>query len=75
MRLSKKDVRNDLTIIQHAIADAKLIDDIALFAGGYAHFLSDILHVDLQLLDASIIRISPDCADDGGIRQHLSRTS
>ncbi len=44
---SKKDVRNDLAIIQHAIADAKLIDDIALFTRCYAHFLSDILHVDL----------------------------
>ena len=47
LRSSKKDVRNDLAIIQHTIADAKLIDDIALFTGGYAHFLSDILHVDL----------------------------
>ena len=47
LRSSKKNVRNDFAIIQHAIADAKLIDDIALFTGGYAHFLSDILHVDL----------------------------
>ena len=44
---SKKDVRNDLAIIQHTIADTKLIDDIALFTRCYAHFLSDILHVDL----------------------------
>ena len=47
LRSSKKNVRNNFAIIQHAIADAKLIDDIALFTGGYAHFLSDILHVDL----------------------------
>lgn len=47
LRSSKKDIRNDLAIIQHAIADAKLIDDIAFFTRCYAHFLSDILHVDL----------------------------
>ena len=35
--------------------DAKLIDDVALFTGRHAHFLADVLHVDLQLLDAAIV--------------------
>lgn len=57
---------------QHTVSDAKLVDDVALFAGCHAHFLADVLHVDLQLLDAAIVRISPDGTDDRSIRQHLS---
>lgn len=57
---------------QHPVSDAKLIDDVALFAGRHAHFLADVLHIDLQLLDAAIVGIPPDRADDGGIRQNLS---
>ena len=59
-------------LCQHTVSDAKLIDDIALFAGRYAHFLADVLHVDLQLLDAAVVRISPDGTDDRSIRQYLS---
>ena len=59
-------------LCQHTVSDAKLIDDIALFAGRHAHFLADVLHVDLQLLDATMVRISPDGTDDRSIRQYLS---
>ena len=34
---------------QHTVSNAKLIDDVALFAGRHAHFLADILHVDLAV--------------------------
>lgn len=47
-----------LVLRQHPVADAKLIDDVALFTGRHAHFLADVLHVDLQLLDAAIVGIS-----------------
>lgn len=62
-----------LILRQHPVSDAKLIDDVALFTRRHAHFLADVLHVDLQLLDAAIVRIPPDRPNDGGIRQHLSR--
>ena len=58
-----------LILRQHTVSDAKLIDDIALFAGRHAHFLADVLHIDLQLLDAAIVRISPDLPNDGGIQK------
>ena len=44
-----------LILRQHPVSDAKLIDDVALFTGRHAHFLADVLHVDLQLLDAAIV--------------------
>lgn len=69
---SKKGISNDFIFRQHTVSDAKLVDDVALFAGCHAHFLVDVLHVDLQLLDAAIVRISPDGTDDRSIRQHLS---
>ena len=34
---------------QHTVSNAKLIDDVAFFAGRHAHFLADILHVDLAV--------------------------
>ena len=69
---SKKGIRSNFILCQHTVSDAKLIDDIALFAGRHAHFLADVLHVDLQLLDAAVVRIPPDSMDDRSIRQHLS---
>ena len=47
-----------LILRQHTVSDAKLVDDVAFFAGRHAHFLADVLHVDLQLLDAAIVGIS-----------------
>ena len=43
-----------LVLRQHPVAHAKLVDDVALPAGRYAHFLEDVPHVDLQFLDAAI---------------------
>ena len=44
-----KEISNNFILRQHTAADAKLIDDVALFAGRHAHFLADILHVDLAV--------------------------
>ena len=44
-----------LILRQHPVSDAKLVDDVAFFAGRHTHFLADVLHVDLQLLDAAIV--------------------
>ena len=60
-----------LILRQHTVSNAKLVDDIALFAGRHTHFLADVLHVDLQLLDAAIVRISPDLPNDGGIQKEF----
>ena len=54
---------------QHTVSDAKLVDDVALFTGRHAHFLADVLHIDLQLLDATIVRIPPDRPNDGGTQK------
>ena len=56
-----------LVLRQHAVSDAKLVDDVALLARRYAHFLEDVPHVDLQFLDAAIARIPSDRPNDGGI--------
>ena len=37
--------RLSFVLRQHPVADAKLIDDVALFAGRHAHFLADVLHI------------------------------
>ena len=58
-----------LVLRQHPVSDAKLIDDVALFTGRHAHFLADVLHVDLQLLNAAIVGIPPDLPNDGGIQK------
>ena len=44
-----------IVIFLHTISDTKLVNDIALFAWCYAHFLSYVFHVDLQLFYASIV--------------------
>ena len=64
---SKNGISNNFIIRQHTVSDAKLVDDVALFTGCHAHFLADILHVDLQFLDAAIARIPSDRPNDGGI--------
>ena len=56
-----------LILRQHTVSDAKRIDDAALFAGRHAHFFADVLHIDLQFLDAAIARIPSDRPNDGGI--------
>ena len=56
-----------LILRQHTVSDAKRIDDVALLARRYAHFLEDVPHVDLQFLDAAIARIPSDRPNDGGI--------
>ena len=56
-----------LILRQHTVSDAKLVDDVALLARRYAHFLEDVPHVDLQFLDAAIARIPSDRPNDGGI--------
>lgn len=56
-----------LILRQHTVSDAKLVDDAALLARRYAHFLEDVPHVDLQFLDAAIARIPSDRPNDGGI--------
>ena len=43
-----------LILRQHTVADAKLVDDVALLAGRYAHFLEKVPRVDLRFLDAAI---------------------
>ena len=58
-----------LILRQHTVYDAKLVDDVALLARRYAHFLEDVPHVDLQFLDAAIARIPSDRTDDGGIQK------
>lgn len=56
-----------LVLRQHTVSDAKLVDDVALLARRYAHFLEDVPHVDLQFLDAAIARMPSDRPNDGGI--------
>ena len=58
-----------LILRQHTVSDAKLVDDVALLARRYAHFLEDVPHVDLQFLDAAIARIPSDRPNDGGIQK------
>lgn len=61
-----------IIILKHTISNTEFIDNIAFFAWCYTHFLSYVFHVDLQFFYASIVRISPDRADDRSIGQHFS---
>ena len=38
----------------HTVSDAKCVDDVVFLTGCHAHFLTDVLHVDLQHLDTPL---------------------